>query len=468
MTEFTYEYFLSLIKSIKIKLPKFELPKLRIQELTARLPIVQGGMGVGISLSGLASAVAESGGIGVIAANGIGLTEPDYFKDGRAANIRALRKEIRTARSKTDGIIGVNIMVALNDFHELLDTAIEEKVDLILIGAGLPIKNIPVDKIRENQVKIAPIVSTERAAALIFKMWKRIYNDVPDAVVVEGPQAGGHLGVPEDEIDAPEYKIETVVPQVRAALEVYEGEFQKEIPVIAGGGIFTGDDIYKIMSLGAQAVQMGTRFVATEECDADIRFKEAYVQARRSDIGIIKSPVGLPGRAIINDFLTKAASEKHAFKCPWQCLAGCKADDANYCISIALNNARKGRLERGFAFVGSNAYRVEEIVPVKDLVGDLEQGYLRAMFAAAKENAADIFDHIRTLREEYRLAEKRLTEIKTEYEQILSERLRTAREGSIGTLRQEYKKTAVRLAELKLKLTEQVFETYAVCSNLIT
>ena len=468
MTEFSYEYFLSLIKSIKIKLPKLEMPKLRIQDLTARLPIVQGGMGVGISLSGLASAVAESGGIGVIAANGIGLTEPDYFKDGRAANIRALRKEIRTTRSKTDGIIGVNIMVALNDFHELLDTAIEEKVDLILIGAGLPIKNIPVDKIRAHKVKIAPIVSTERAAALIFKMWKRIYNDVPDAVVVEGPQAGGHLGVPEDEIDAPEYKIETVVPQVRAALEAFEKEFHKEIPVIAGGGIFTGDDIYKIMSLGAQAVQMGTRFVATEECDADIKFKEAYVQASESDIGIIKSPVGLPGRAIINDFLTKASTEKHAFKCPWQCLAGCKADDANYCISIALNNARKGRLERGFAFVGSNAHRVKEIVPVASLLAELEHGYVQALFAAAKESAADIFDHIRALREEYRLAEKRLTEIKTEYERTLSERLRTAREGSIGTLRQEYKRTAARLTELKLKLTEQVVESYGVCNNLIS
>src|SRR6056297_4212115 len=239
MTEYTYDNFLSYIKSIKISLPSFKMPKLQIRDLTAKLPIIQGGMGVGISLSGLASAVAENGGIGVIAANGIGMTEPDYFKDGRSANIRALRKEIRKAREKTDGIIGVNIMVALNDFHELLDTAIEEKVDLIIIGAGLPIKNIPVEKIRANNVKIAPIVSTERAAALIFKMWKRIYKDVPDAVIVEGPQAGGHLGVPEDEIDDEAYKIENVVPQVSEALGPFKAEFNKEIPVIAGGGIFT-------------------------------------------------------------------------------------------------------------------------------------------------------------------------------------------------------------------------------------
>lgn len=454
MTELNYEHFISLIHKIKIKLPRIELPKLRIQDLTARLPIVQGGMGVGISLSGLASAVAESGGIGVIAANGIGMTEPDYFKDGRSANIRALRKEIRKAREKTDGIIGVNIMVALNDFHQLLDTAIEEKVDLIIIGAGLPIKNIPVEKMRANNVKVAPIVSTERAAALIFKMWKRIYNDVPDAVVVEGPLAGGHLGVPEDEIDDEAYKIENVVPQVYAALGPFKAEFEKEIPVIAGGGIFTGKDIYKIMRRGAQAVQMGTRFVATDECDADLRFKEAYLSSRPEDIGIIKSPVGLPGRAIINSFLSKAATEKQPFKCPWRCLAGCKADDANYCISIALNNARKGRLEHGFAFVGTNAHRVKKIVPVAALVAELENGYLKAMFEAAKERAFDLFEHIRTLKEEYSQVEKRLAEIN-----------RTVREGGPAAVRQEYKKAAARLAELRIRLCEKVSETYSVLKD---
>ena len=462
MTELNYENFMSLVKSIKIKLPRFELPKLKIQDLTARLPIVQGGMGVGISLSGLASAVAENGGIGVIAANGIGLTEPDYFKDGRAANIRALRREIRNARAKTKGIIGVNIMVALNDFHELLDTAIEEEVDLIIIGAGLPIKNIPVEKMRANNVKVAPIVSTERAAALIFKMWKRIYKDVPDAVIVEGPQAGGHLGVPEDEIDDETYKIENVVPQVYEALAEYKAEFQKEIPVIAGGGIFTGKDIYEIMQCGAQAVQMGTRFVATDECDANVKFKEAYVAARKEDIGIIKSPVGLPGRAIINSFLSKAASEKHPFKCPWRCLAGCKADDANYCISIALNNARKGRLDNGFAFVGSNADRVEKIVPVSSLMAELETGYVKALFEAAKERALDLFEHIRALKEEYSLVEKRLADIKSEYEHSLTAQIRNVSKGSAAVVRQEYKKAAARLTELRLRLTEKVFETYSV------
>jgi len=153
MNEYTYDNFLSYIKSIKISLPSFKMPKLQIRDLTAKLPIIQGGMGVGISLSGLASAVAENGGIGVIAANGIGMTEPDYFKDGRAANIRALRREIRKARAATDGIIGINIMVALNDFYELLQTSIEERVDLIIMGAGLPVKNIPVEEIRKNNIR---------------------------------------------------------------------------------------------------------------------------------------------------------------------------------------------------------------------------------------------------------------------------------------------------------------------------
>ncbi|MFP4179743.1 MAG: nitronate monooxygenase [Spirochaetaceae bacterium] len=460
MAEYTYEGFINLVKSIKINIPKFEMPTLKIGDLTARLPIVQGGMGVGISLSGLASAVAESGGIGVIAANGIGMTEPDYFKDGRAANIKALRREIRKARELTSGIIGVNIMVALNDFYELLRTAVEEKIDLIIMGAGLPVKNIPVEEIRKNNVKVAPIVSSTRAAELIFKMWKRIYKDVPDAVVVEGPEAGGHLGVSEAEIDDPAYKIENVVPEVAKALAPYEEEYGRSIPVLAAGGIFTGDDVYKIMKLGARGVQMGTRFVATEECDADIKFKEAYVAAKKEDIGIIKSPVGLPGRAIINDFLESAAVNKQPFKCPWQCLAGCKADDANYCISIALNNARKGRLSRGFAFVGSNAYRVESIVPTAALLGELENGYLRSLFFDMRGRLAGLLDRLGELREEYRAAESRMGKIKAEYEAALQRRIKHISEGSIQAMRQEYTKAASRLAELRLNLTDRAFETW--------
>ncbi len=462
MSKYTYENFLSLIKSIKIELPRFEMPELRMQELAAPVPIVQGGMGVGISLSGLASAVARAGGVGLIAANGIGMIEPDYFKDGRAANIRALRKEIRKARAAGDGLIGVNIMVALNDFKELLETAVEEKVDMVVMGAGLPIKNIPVEEIRRQGVKVVPIVSSSRAADLIFKMWKRMYKDVPDAVVVEGPEAGGHLGVAEEEIHDEALKIEHVVPEVRAALAVYEEEFGKEIPVIAAGGIFTGEDIYRIMKLGASGVQMGTRFVATEECDADVRFKQAYVGAGREDIGIIKSPVGLPGRAIINGFLTKAAESRRTFKCPWQCLAGCQADKAHYCISLALNNARQGKLEQGFVFVGSNAWRVESIVPVKQLVDELEAGYMKALFADMKGILAGLIERIHELKKEYRRLETSAARLKKEYEAALTAKIRSVGNTGASALREEYRRVSARLTELQLNMTERVYDAFEI------
>jgi len=360
----------------KLNLRRLTWPSLRIGNKVAAVPVVQGGMGVGISLSGLASAVANAGGVGVIAANAIGLLEKDYFKDGRAANLRALRREIREARQKTTGVLGVNIMVAVNDFRELLDVAIEERVDLVLMGAGLPVKNIPVSRMREAGVSPVPIVSSARAVDVIFSMWKKIYNDVPDAVVCEGPRAGGHLGFSEQQIDDPEYSLENLVPQIVEVLRPFEKEFGRRIPVIAAGGVYDGDDVYQMLELGAGAVQMGTRFVATDECDADLKFKQAFVDCTAEQIGIIKSPVGMPGRAIRNEFITRAEEgESPDFRCAWQCLASCKAEAARYCISLALNNARKGKIDRGFVFAGANASRVTEIVPVSSLVNELANGY---------------------------------------------------------------------------------------------
>ena len=355
-------------------------PALKIGDLVASTPIVQGGMGVGISLSSLASAVANNGGIGVIAANGIGLLEPDYYEDGQAANLRAFRREIRKARELSSGVIGVNIMVAVNDFHQLLDVAIEEKVDIVFMGAGLPIKNMPVQALRKANVKVAPIVSSARAVDMIFRMWTKLYNDTPDAVVFEGPKAGGHLGFSEEQLEDPAYQLEAIVPQIAEALKPYEESKGCKIPLIAGGGVYSGRDVYKVLSLGASAVQMATRFVATEECDADIRFKQAYVDCTKEQIGLIKSPVGMPGRAIRNTFITDSEEGKRpAFRCAWKCLASCKAQDANYCISIALNNARRGLLQSGFVFTGTNGYRIKKIVPVKSLVAELERGYQKAV-----------------------------------------------------------------------------------------
>lgn len=445
-------------------------PALKIGNLNVPTPIVQGGMGVGISLSGLASAVANAGGIGVVAANGIGLLEPDYYRDGRTANLRAFRREIRDARSKSDGAIGVNIMVAVNDFHELLDVAIEEEVDIVFMGAGLPIKNIPVRRMREKNVAVAPIVSSVRATEMIFRMWKKIYGDVPDAIVFEGPLAGGHLGFTPEQLDDPEYQLEAIVPDIVTALRPFEEEFEKSVPVIAGGGVYTGEDIYRVLRLGAGAVQMGTRFVATDECDADERFKEAYVRCREEDIGLIHSPVGMPGRAIRNDFIRDAEEGRRpAFRCAWQCLASCKADDAKYCISIALNNARKGNMKGGFVFAGANAYRIEEIVPVSALIGELASSYRIAVEATTAARLEDVLGRLRTLRERYRARSLAIQELRRSYEMALAARVREAREISdsgVKMVREKYEQAVGELRRLRLTLAEELASSWTLISHM--
>ena len=356
-----------------------KMPTLRIGDLKADIPIVQGGMGVGISLSGLASAVANAGGIGVIATAGIGQFESDWNTNSRQADKRALQKEIKKAKAGTDGLIGVNIMVALSDFDDLVQCAVDEGANMLFLGAGLPIRlphTLPLDRLGELPTKFVPIVSSGRAAKIIFKSWAKQYSHVPDAVVVEGPLAGGHLGFKKEQIDNPDYALEKLVPEVVAAIKPFQEQFNKNIPVIAAGGIYTGADIHKFMQLGAQGVQMGTRFVATYECDASPRFKDAYLKCKKEDIIIINSPVGLPGRAIRNNFLDRVASGvKETFKCPWKCLKSCDFKNVPYCIGSALTNAKKGDLEEGFAFVGANAYRVDKIISVKELIETLTEEY---------------------------------------------------------------------------------------------
>lgn len=450
----------------KLQKSRFEWPPLQIGNLVAPVPVVQGGMGVGISLSGLASAVAEAGGIGIIAANAIGMIEKDYFKDGRAANLRAVRREIRTARSRTKGIIGVNIMVAVNDFQEILDVAIEEKVDLVVMGAGLPIKDIPVERMRENGVKAVPIVSSKRAAELIFRMWKKIYNDVPDAVVFEGPLAGGHLGFSEEQMEDPEYQLETIVPQIVEAMKPFEEEFGRSIPVIAGGGIYDGEDIHAALSLGASAVQMGTRFVATEECDADEAFKNAYVDCSPEQIGLIKSPVGMPGRAIRNDFI-KSSEDGHrpAFKCAWKCLSSCKAEDAKYCISIALNNARRGKLNQGFVFAGSNAHRIESIVPVASLMNELAEGYREKSHDGVTPRLESLVSKIQELKNQYEGLGIRSTELGLVYEKSLAARIMKAGEDSMEQARHQYNGMLNRMRELQFQILEKLADSWALVST---
>ena len=428
-------------------------PPLRIGRLIAPVPIVQGGMGVGISLSSLASAVAEAGGIGVIAANGIGLLEKDYFEDGQAAGLRAFRREIRTAREKTKGIIGVNIMVALNNFHQMLDVAIEEKVDIVFMGAGLPIKGLPVARMRENGVAVAPIVSSARAAEMIFKMWGKIYNDIPDAVVFEGPKAGGHLGFSPEQLDKEEFQLEAIVPEIVETLVPFSKEFGRDIPVIAGGGVYSGQDIYNTLQLGASGVQMATRFVATDECDADIKFKQAYVDCTEDQIGLIKSPVGMPGRAIRNDFILAAEEGRRpSFRCAWKCLASCKAQDANYCISIALNNARKGLLRQGFVFVGANAYKIDSIVPVASLVNELAEGYWLAAHEKASVKLEQLVERAEKLWKKYEGMDSLVLELGKAYEQALH----ALPEISLTELRNQYNSAISKARNLQLQTVEHV------------
>jgi len=433
------------------RLPK--MPKLRISDAVAKLPIVQGGMGVGISLSGLASAVANEGGIGVIAANSIGMLDPEYYAKNKDANSIILRKEIRKAKEKSSGLIGVNIMVAVDDCLDLIRVAIEEKIDMVFLGAGLPIKGIPVEDLRAAGVKVIPIVSSARAAGLIFRSWSKKYKDIPDAVVVEGPKAGGHLGFKADQIDDPDFALERILPEVVAEIKTFEGEYHRTIPVIAAGGIFTGADIFKAFKLGASGVQMGTRFVATHECDANIRFKEAYIACREDDLEIIKSPVGLPGRAIRNSFLKDiAAGKKMGFKCAWRCLKSCDIKNARYCISLVLDNARQGILDKGFAFAGSNAFRVDKIVSVNELLQELINQYQQAAEKGASK-----------LRDEYEKALEKLVSLKEEY-------LIAMRKG-LSSLKDDYErgieKGAVRFREENLKAMEKINSLKAEYQNVV-
>ena len=448
---------MSLLRALETKFAEFKdhcaakypLPALRIGDKTAGLPIVQGGMGIGISLSNLAAAVAREGGIGVIAANCIGMLEGDYYDDPAVANVRALRREVREARRKSDGLIGVNIMVAIDCYHQLLDAAIEEKVDFLFLGAGLPIKGIPIRAIRESGAKVAPIVSSARAVRLIFKSWEKHYGDLPDAVVVEGPLAGGHLGFKPEQIDRPEFQLERIVPEVIEALGEFETRWNRTFPVIAAGGIYSGEDIHRFLALGAQGVQLGTRFVATTECDADIRFKQAYLSCREEDIVIIQSPVGLPGRAIRSPFLAAIArGEKKIFRCPSRCLESCEAGKARYCISEALDSARKGDFENGFVFCGANAHLVQAIVPVRELVAGFKQGYALACFAGA-------------LRVEYAKAAEKLKALKDEYAVTLAcvrtkvqDNLRRLAEEKDAWLREEKARLRERLKQIVAEYAE--------------
>ncbi len=344
------------------------LPTLRIGDLEINPPIIQGGMGVRVSRSGLASAVANEGCAGIIASVGLGDYENSSASKFVEVNNDALKAEIRKARSLTKGVIGVNVMVVLSNYEELVKVCVEEKVDLIICGSGLPL-DLPKLTAGSN-IKLIPIVSSARAFNIIYRKWKQNYNKVPDAVILEGPMAGGHLGFSYDDILNDKTP---ALEQLVKELVDFVSTLEETIPVIAAGGIFDGNDIAKFLKIGASGVQMATRFVCTTECDVHDDFKQAYITAKKEDIAIINSPVGLPGRVIRNEFTKRVMQgETIPFKCPHHCLRSCNPRTSPYCIAKVLGDASKGMLDNSFVFAGANAYRCTEIVSVKSLIEQLK------------------------------------------------------------------------------------------------
>ena len=348
---------------------------LKVGNKISKYPIIQGGMGVGVSMHRLAGTVSKEGGIGVISTADIGYQEPDFNENPMEANLRAIGKEIKKAReiAGEDKILGVNVMVALRNYAEIVKECVKQKIDLIISGAGIP-KDLP-EYVKGTKTKIAPIVSSLRCCKLIVEHWKKKYDYIPDMIVIEGPEAGGHLGFKESELiseDMP--KLEDITTDVVDYIKDVEKETGKEIPVIAAGGIWDGKDIKKFLGLGASGVQMATRFVATDECDASQEFKEAYVNAKQEDIKIIHSPVGMPGRAINNQFIQKEETQKSKIEKCYGCIKTCNVKDAPYCITKALINSVKGNIEKGLIFCGSNVYKIKEIVSVHSLMQELVAG----------------------------------------------------------------------------------------------
>lgn len=343
---------------------------LNIGNISLKLPIIQGGMGVGVSLSNLASAVTNAGGLGVISAAQIGFRENTFFNDPIMTNLEALKNEIKLAKSKcNNGPIGVNIMVATKEYAKYVKSAIKAGADIIISGAGLP-TTLP-ELTKNTSVKIAPIVSSLKATKVILKLWDKHYKTTADMVVIEGPKAGGHLGFNKEDLKMTSDEFDESILNIIDEVKNYSKKYSKEIPVIVAGGVFDGKDICKYLNLGASGVQMATRFVTTNECDASDEFKNAYINAKKEDIVIVKSPVGMPGRAILNPFIKKTQEGRLKVDKCFNCLSVCNPKETPYCITKALINSVNGDIDNGLIFCGENAYKLNKITTVKELIDEL-------------------------------------------------------------------------------------------------
>lgn len=341
-----------------MKMSGFKLDKLS-------LPLIQGGMGVGISLGGLAGAVAREGAMGVISTASVGFMEEDFYDNPAEASERALRREIRKARRISEGrcLVAVNAMSVTTDYRRLVSAAVDEGIDAVISGAGIP-TDLP-ELVKGSDTMAIPIVSSPKAAKVIAGLWRRHYGYVPDAIVVEGPKAGGHLGFGQEDLEKG-----TCMPLSEIVSQVC-GLFP-DIPVFGAGGVRSPEDVQTLIEAGAFGVQVATPFILTKECDASEGFKRAIAEAGKGDIFILKSPVGMPGRGLKTP-LTKSVAEGKRFppaKCV-RCIRTCNPAETPYCITEALKNAFLGNLETGLFFTGESGAYIDEIKTVRQVIEDL-------------------------------------------------------------------------------------------------
>lgn len=339
---------------------------------TLQIPIIQGGMGVGISRSGLAGAVAKEGGLGVISAAQIGYDQEGFRSNPEETNLKTLPLEIARAKEVAcgKGLVGVNIMHATQDYENYVRVVAEAGADAIISGAGLP-TNLP-KAAQGHDILLAPIVSSAKAAKVILKYWYNKHNYCADFVVIEGPLAGGHLGFsPEDAKNAASLNYDEEIKAIMAVVAEYEALAGQSIPVFVAGGILSADDVRHALALGASGVQVGTRFVTTYECDAAEAYKQAYLDAKAEDIVIVKSPVGMPGRALNNPFVQRTQEGPVPVTGCYNCLSACKPAQTPYCISQALINAVKGEVDNGLIFCGARAHELDKMESVAEVIADL-------------------------------------------------------------------------------------------------
>lgn len=349
--------------------------ELKIGDKILDFPLIQGGMGVGVSLGRLAGSVAREGCMGTISMVGIGYREEDYYKNNLEANKRAFSKELAKAKeiAKGKGMIAVNIMTALNDYKEMAKYAAKEKVDAIVAGAGLPL-DLP-DLVKGTQTLIAPIISSKRALELIIRTWEKRYQRIPDFIVIEGPDAGGHLGFKEEEISDPKHSLVEIVKEIVPFHKSLQERIGRKIPLFGGGSIFDGCEMKEIVDLGCDGVQIGSRFIATEECDVSDEFKNLIVDSSKEDVELFISPVGMVARGIRNTFIERAKEKRAPSTHCINCLKPCNPATTQYCISDALSNSARGNVQEGVVFCGSNVDRIDRIRTVKEIIDEIKEEF---------------------------------------------------------------------------------------------